>query len=252
MLRETEWLTLNNILLGIYMVDGMEALTKKVMNGVRLMIPYSSGYFALFDEEQNIIWDSICLIGISREKFKRYVDESYTEEYIKYLYDFSTKTPIYHDTSVLMDNIRQFTPFYANFLEPSGCFYGAGILFIRNNRIIGILELFRNKKVADFTERDIYVFNVLKEHIENIISKMMQKSQSGALDEKRFLSMKIRYELTDREDEILRLLSSSASNQNIADQLIISASTVKKHIYNIYSKTGVKNRTQLLNLLYSL
>jgi len=93
---------------------------------------------------------------------------------------------------------------------------------------------------------------VLKTHIENIVFKTMQMSQRQAMDEKCFKSMKERFELTDREIEILRLVSNGSSNQEICDKLLISNSTVKKHIYNIYTKTGVINRTQLLNLLYSL
>ena len=252
MLRETEWMTINHILLDIYMVNDIGMLTKKVMKGLRLLIPYSKGYFMLFDEEQEPLLDDMCLVGFDAEELKMYINESYEEDYLKYLSDLTTKTPIYQDTNILMDNIRMFTPFYSKFLETVDCPYGGGLLFIRNNRIIGILEIFRSGKLVDFNEKDIYILNVLKTHIENIVFKTMQMSQRQAMDEKCFKSMKERFELTDREIEILRLVSNGSSNQEICDKLLISNSTVKKHIYNIYTKTGVINRTQLLNLLYSL
>ncbi|NJN94755.1 MAG: hypothetical protein HC875_11995 [Anaerolineales bacterium] len=37
------------------------------------------------------------------------------------------------------------------------------------------------------------------------------------------------------------------SNQEIADQLVISVSTVKRHAFNLYGKLGVKRRTQAIN-----
>lgn len=52
--------------------------------------------------------------------------------------------------------------------------------------------------------------------------------------------------LTPREVEILRLLMSGASNEQIADQTFVALSTVKSHIKHIYSKLGVKNRTQAI------
>jgi LuxR family maltose regulon positive regulatory protein len=50
--------------------------------------------------------------------------------------------------------------------------------------------------------------------------------------------------LSQREVEILGHLAGGLSNQEIAQQLIISTNTVKTHTGNIYSKLGVHNRTQ--------
>jgi LuxR family transcriptional regulator, maltose regulon positive regulatory protein len=50
--------------------------------------------------------------------------------------------------------------------------------------------------------------------------------------------------LSDRELEILQFVAIGYSNQEIADQLFIGVSTVKKHINHIYDKLDVKSRTQ--------
>lgn len=50
--------------------------------------------------------------------------------------------------------------------------------------------------------------------------------------------------LTDRESEILSLLDQRLSNKEIAQTLIISQHTVKKHASNIYQKLGVHGRRQ--------
>lgn len=50
--------------------------------------------------------------------------------------------------------------------------------------------------------------------------------------------------LSDREREILRLISSGSSNREIADQLFITEGTVKNHVTNILSKLNVRDRTQ--------
>lgn len=52
--------------------------------------------------------------------------------------------------------------------------------------------------------------------------------------------------LSEREAEILNLLAQGFRYQDIADQLFISFGTVRTHIYNIYSKMHVNNRTSAL------
>jgi LuxR family transcriptional regulator, maltose regulon positive regulatory protein len=50
--------------------------------------------------------------------------------------------------------------------------------------------------------------------------------------------------LSDREQEVLQYLARGLSNQEIADQLVLSIDTVKRHLSNIFLKLGVSNRTQ--------
>lgn len=52
--------------------------------------------------------------------------------------------------------------------------------------------------------------------------------------------------ISDREYEVLQLISAGHSNQQIADELHISLSTVKSHTSNIFSKMDVSRRTQLV------
>ena len=53
--------------------------------------------------------------------------------------------------------------------------------------------------------------------------------------------------LTHREKEILNKLRIGASNNEIARSLFISENTVKTHLYNLFKKIAVKNRTQAVS-----
>ncbi|WLI76995.1 biofilm master transcriptional regulator CsgD [Kosakonia sp. H02] len=53
--------------------------------------------------------------------------------------------------------------------------------------------------------------------------------------------------LTHREKEILNKLRVGASNIEIARSLFISENTVKTHLYNLFRKIAVKNRTQAVS-----
>lgn len=53
--------------------------------------------------------------------------------------------------------------------------------------------------------------------------------------------------LTDRENEVLSLLAAGLLYKEIADRLNIVHGTVRQHIYNIYEKLHVQNRTEAVN-----
>ncbi len=57
------------------------------------------------------------------------------------------------------------------------------------------------------------------------------------------------FRISDRESEIIALLLEGKTNQEIADALYISLSTVKTHMKNIFEKTGTRNRMEVANIL---
>ncbi len=58
--------------------------------------------------------------------------------------------------------------------------------------------------------------------------------------------------LSKREEEILRLVAAGRTDAQIADQLIISVSTVRSHLERIRDKTGARRRAELTTLASSL
>ena len=56
--------------------------------------------------------------------------------------------------------------------------------------------------------------------------------------------------LTKREKEILEMLSKGLVYKEIADQLLISSETVRKHVYNVYAKLHVSNRVEAVNKFF--
>jgi LuxR family transcriptional regulator, maltose regulon positive regulatory protein len=52
--------------------------------------------------------------------------------------------------------------------------------------------------------------------------------------------------LTDRELQVLRLLAAGKRNREIADELVVTLDTVKRHVTHIFQKLGAASRTQAL------
>jgi len=58
--------------------------------------------------------------------------------------------------------------------------------------------------------------------------------------------------LTSRELEIMHLICKGYSNPEIADALVVTINTIKKHTSNIYGKLGVRSRTQAIARAHEL
>ena len=69
----------------------------------------------------------------------------------------------------------------------------------------------------------------------------------GSYDATRFRALFV--ELTEREREIARLAASGLSNQQIADELVLSVRTVESHLHRVMRKTGAERRSHLRDYL---
>ena len=57
-------------------------------------------------------------------------------------------------------------------------------------------------------------------------------------------------QLTDREDEVLRLVAKGLSNAEVADQLYLGEATIKTHVGRILMKLNLRDRVQAVVLAY--
>ena len=89
-----------------------------------------------------------------------------------------------------------------------------------------------------------------KEYDEHGLQEIMERTMKGESvypqDAPKVPFGKVtREDLTDRELDILRELTASMTNEEIAEKLQISVNTVKRHIQNIMEKTGFESRLDL-------
>ncbi|MCD4794876.1 MAG: tetratricopeptide repeat protein [Bacteroidales bacterium] len=106
--------------------------------------------------------------------------------------------------------------------------------------ILGLLIFFQYKK--NKTRQTEQMQNEIHEFISQIddIKKNINKNE---LDTKEILkNITAKYELTERETEVLLLIGEGYKNAEIAGKMFVSINTVKTHTKNIFLKLDVRNR----------
>jgi LuxR family maltose regulon positive regulatory protein len=81
-------------------------------------------------------------------------------------------------------------------------------------------------------------------YLDTLLAAFQQESKTHVSAEEPTKAYQLPEPLSERELEVLQLLTRGASNQEIAQELVIVVDTVKRHVSHIFSKLGVQNRVQ--------
>lgn len=79
--------------------------------------------------------------------------------------------------------------------------------------------------------------------------KIQSRQIAGQTNDIDFSAFCTYYEISKREAEIILEICTGKTNKAISEKLFITLQTVKDHTHRIYTKTGVKSRVQLANLV---
>ncbi len=77
-------------------------------------------------------------------------------------------------------------------------------------------------------------------------SSLFRRPEGVLKDDEQWMFLKKRYHLTSRETQVAILICRGFSNEDIAEALRISQSTVKTHLKNLYRRVRVDSRILLL------
>ncbi|MGF0039768.1 response regulator transcription factor [Peptoniphilaceae bacterium SGI.131] len=100
---------------------------------------------------------------------------------------------------------------------------------------------------------------ILKQNVGNLLaslnvvysgSTVMDSQVSKRLSAVSGTPCKLPDDITNREEEILRLVAEGKNNREISAELYISEGTVKNHISSLLDKLGLRDRTQLVVYYY--
>ena len=86
-------------------------------------------------------------------------------------------------------------------------------------------------------EGGIWVDTKIAGYIFDVLKKIEEKQKQETLTLETF-------NISEREAEVLKLISEGLSNEEICEKLFISKNTVKNHVASIIAKLSVKDRTQ--------
>ena len=161
----------------------------------------------------------------------------------------SPYSSVFRQSDIIPPGKWEKTRVYRDLWQPRGLFWGLFITLVHKDVPLAVLGIQREKDDGDFSARDIYITNMLKDPLERKFFSLIEKrTQGGSAGVDKIIKAAAGFGLTKRETEIVTLVCTGKSSDEMCGLLYITHATLSKHLSNIYAKTKVKNRTQLFAL----
>lgn len=250
MIYKNDIMMLNDIIYKIYTIEDFDTMRASVLSSLKFLIPYEMATFSLASPDTPYELVSPVYVGLTEERWQMYEDEFQDMDYTRWTF----AAPIakaYRETDLMSDEARVSTPFYQKMFAPVNIHYSAILTIIQDGEFFGCIDLFRRIDDRDFSDEEMLMLDLLKDHLSYRLSnekkraagKKLHLDQNALIDD---------YNLTRREIEILNLLLDNTDRDEICSRLAISANTLKKHTSNIYRKTSVSSYRELIKRMETL
>jgi len=242
-LETNDWILLNNIIYKIYTMSDINEMREQFLDQMKMLIDYDSADFHLAspDGENRLV--SPVLYNCEEDLSMIYEEIDYSRGIL-----YGGRTLIYRETDIISDSKRVEADYYKKVYLANKWHYSLQMVLARKKEFVGVVTFYRTIGKDDFVYDDIFILDLLKDHLAYRLYQ--QKKSSDNRGEK--LSVRAAsemYNLTRREEAVLRLLMEGRSNAEICEIMIIAENTLKKHILNIYRKLGVNNRVGLFKMI---
>ena len=251
---EKEWVFINEVIMKIYSINDLSEMRQVFLKLIQLLIPsdYSSCYLCTEFPETSL--RNPVGLNLSREQLEFYINQLEKIDPFNPLKSTYTHGSAYRASDFFSDHEILTSGYYKMAWKPLNIRYTlfAGLSF--ENSFLGTISFYRKDYAVDFSDKEIELINILKEHLAIRIWRDFTQNNSQPDDSlKQIVSLQSfaeNFSLTKRENEILELWANGLTDLEICKRLVICNNTLKKHIANIYKKLDISKRVELFKYIH--
>lgn len=246
-MQNNEFLLVNNIIYQIYSIPDFDTMKITFLNLLKMLIPNTAASILMADhtDSKNLLCEPICVPEVYSETEKHYLlneDEDYTRWVM-----LSGQCLLIRESDLMPDEERIKTTLYKKCYEPFGLHYSIQLNLVYNDLFLGVVTIYRSKKEGDFTSDEMFLVKAFSDHLNLRFYEFYTKDDKNSSSTSYSLThLASKYNLTNREKEVLQLIFEDMDSDQIADKLFISSYTLKKHLQNLYKKFNVSSKRNLL------
>lgn len=250
-MQNNEFLLINNIIYQIHSISDFDTMKITFLNLLKMLIPNTASSILMADhsDSKNLLCDPICVPEVYSDTEKNYLlneDEDYTRWVM-----LSGQCLLIRESDLMSEDERVETVLYKKCYEPFGLHYSLQLNLVYNDLFLGVVTIYRKRDEGDFTPDEMFLVKAFSDHLNFRFYEFYTKNSKNASNTSYSIAnLASKYNLTNREAEVLQLIFEGMDNDEISDKLFISTYTLKKHIQNLYRKFNVSTKWNLLKFRY--
>ena len=249
------WMAVNDFALWLHAQRDVATIQQGSLETIRSLIPHTSSMFDLAHRgpDRRVRYFSPVSTTMTPEVLFAYYERYADIDYTVWSFDQQT-TSVYRDLDLVDARKRDATPIYQEWMAPQGVYFGCGATLAEAGTPYGSITLFRSRDAGEFTSRELHLLLEAARHLAVRLHDLFPQGLDPNMQVERDPVARLAQErgLNPRESEVLGLLLAGRTNAQVASELFISESTVKKHVNALYHKLGVSSRLSLTALVAGL
>lgn len=242
------WMAITDIIYKIHSVNNIDKMRSILLKQLQWVIPFDRATSYLAANGNDLLLCSPVTLNFPDEYVQQYLKNYYKYDYSRGI-KLSANNIVYLDSDICDKKVWLKSTYYEQICKPNSIHHIIHINIAFNNTFLGILSLYRNEASTNFSYRDTFILNQLKDHLAlrlyNAYNSTEQTYHTLSI-----FDCSVKYQLTAREERVLSLMAKGLTTDEMCNVLIITPNTLKKHIMNVYKKLGIKNRIQLLKMVH--
>ncbi|MDO4869725.1 MAG: helix-turn-helix transcriptional regulator [Bacillota bacterium] len=251
-LLESEWIFITDIIYKFNTIKDFDEARRELLDMIRLLIRCDKATFFLTDMKQKNSIGNPVGSDYPEELMQEYIDLQMHQDYARWLFA-TTQGHTYRTAEWFPPGEREKEPYYRSYYKKCNIHYAGLLTLAHNDKFVGIICLYRDKTWPDFSDHDMFILDILEKHISKRVYDELYGKNVDTIKVSDIIGQKLeviaaRCNLTKREREIVGLLVSGKSTDDICKQLVIAPGTLKTHISNVYKKMNIGKRSELLKM----
>jgi len=250
-IRTMQWEAINTMVLSMNEKQDIAQIREDFLRRLELLIPFDGAIF-----------DLGCIYNTKIQYFSpivRNIDSEYVAEYYKQ-YKWSEPTGfffsrnddnIFRESDYINMENRNKDLFFSMWMQPQGLYFSMNANICSDGVFFGSLNLWRTEENGDFSDNEMEILATLDRHLALCFYRRYPNGVSKDCSCCEGDDFRARFNLTKREADVARMICDGESVANIAGNLFIAESTVNKHLYSVFRKLQVSNRSDLVRLYLS-
>lgn len=249
-MEKNNFLIINEIIYHLYAWETMEELEKKFFAELKLLIPFSYASIILCDSHPDSpelsFREPVCHPEYFKEAEEEYLRSIKEDPMLWILH--AKESRVLRESELIQEENRLNSPLYIRCYRKYNIYDTLQYTIVHQQKMLGVLTLFRTRADGSFTDDDMFFMRSLGLHLNAVVHRLCSAPAGNRNADAIVSGLRLKYQLTDREEQVLAHIYSYHNNTEIAEALNISEHTLQKHIQNILRKTNVSSKWELLRL----